>query len=114
MTYPQTKYITATITSGTSGGTAAVVELGRPYRNMAIFHSGVSGAMTLYGSSDGSTIKPVWERLPTGTVQYQVTTFPSTISGVWCQNACPPVSYIHFVATGTCANGASIQVALSD
>lgn len=114
MTYPQTKYLTATITSGTSGGTAAYVELGRPYRNMAIFQSGVSGAMTVYGSSDGNTIKPYWERLPTGTVQYQVSTFPSTISGAWVQNACPAISYIHFVATGTCANGATITVAVSD
>jgi hypothetical protein len=113
MSYGPTQYFLATIASGTS--TSVGLELGgKSYRNMAVYTSGVSGAMALWASYDGTTYKAVHERVNTASVQWAAVLFPSTVSGVWASTPMPPAKYVQFVATGTCANGATIHIAVDD
>lgn len=113
MSHGPTQYFLATIASGTS--TSVGLELGgKSYRNLAVYTSGVSGAMALWASPNGTTYAPVHERVNTASVQWAAVLFPSSVSGVWASTPCPPMKYVQFVVTGTCANGATVQIAVDD
>ena len=113
MSHGPTQLFTTTIASAAS--TAGAIDFGtKTYRTLGVHHSGVGGAITVYGSMDGSTYKPVMERVNTASVQWATLVFQSAVSGSWATTEFPPFRYLQLVATGTVANGATIYVAAND
>lgn len=104
------------ITSGAS--TSSSLDLGgKSFSQWAATYVTMStGAeLSVYGSHDNSTFKPVYERVNTAPVQHQAIVVGTATSGSWAMfRETPPFRYVQFVASAVVSGGVSISVMCSD
>ena len=95
----------ASTSSSLDLGTDGRRRLGLTYVTMS------TGAMvTVYGSEDGTTFKPVHERVNTAPVQYQALTVATTTSGSWAYFDAPPIRYLQFITSAVVSGGVSFTL----
>jgi hypothetical protein len=102
---------TVAFASGTS--TSSGMDLGdAPFTRMyAYVATATTGAaITVYGSNDGTTFAPLYERVNTAPVQHQTITIATATSGGWTALEAFPHRYVQFVASATFTNGTSVKV----
>lgn len=116
MSYGPKQVFVCGIASGAS--TSSSLDLGdKAYVKAALTYVTMStGAMvTVYGSTDNSTFKPVQERVNTAPVQYQDLTIATTVSGSgWGVFDAPPFRYVKFITSAVVSGGVSFTAVFSD
>lgn len=109
MSYGQVTIYPRTIASGAS--TASIVSFEKAYSKVFVEVSTMSTAaeLAVFGSSDGSTFRPIFERIKTAPVQYQAVVIATTAT-----NAISPLDfgfpYLQFRASAVVSGGVSITV----
>lgn len=114
MSYGPVQYFSTAVASGAS---TAYFDLGgKSYRQMAVFPQSMTtnGVWTVYGSSDGTTYKPVHERVNTAPVQHQAMTIATATSGNWVMFSAIPFRYVAFACDATVTGGGSIKLMVDD
>jgi hypothetical protein len=115
MSYGPIKVFTGQIASGAS--TLTSVYLDKSYSRVfaEISTMSTAAAFDVWGSSDGSTFRPVFERTNTAPVQYQTLT---VASGVGANGGVAPLDvaypYVQFRASAVVSGGVTIKIICSD
>ncbi|MES3012628.1 MAG: hypothetical protein V4750_02725 [Pseudomonadota bacterium] len=116
MTYSPVQAFYCGIASGAS--TSGSIDLsGKSFSRIGVNCVTMStGALvTVYGAHLATdTFRPVYERVPTATVQYTLLTIPTTTSGGWATFTPPPFRYLKFITSDVVSGGVSINVCGSD
>lgn len=113
MSYGPIKVYTGTIASGAS--TLTSISLDKSYSKIYAEVSTMStgAALLVYGSTDGSTFRPVYERVNTASVQWT-----DVYIGTACTNGITDLNcnfpYIQFRASAVIDGGASIKLICVD
>lgn len=109
---PVVKFFGAII-SGVS--TVTSVDLDKSWSRVFVEVSTFStnAALTVFGSSDGTTFRPVFERVNTAPVQYQTLTVATgVLNGIFPLDV--RTRYVQFQASAAVAGGASFTIICSD
>jgi hypothetical protein len=116
MSYGPIQVFTGLIASGAS--TSSSFDLGgKAYSRVFVEVSSMStaAAMDVWGSSDGTTFRPVFERVNTAPVQYQT---HIVASGVGANGGIAPLDvcyqYVQFRASAVVSGGVTLKLHCSD
>lgn len=110
MSYGPLKVYTASIASGASSVSLA---LDRAYSTLygELSTMSTAAAIDLWGSTDGTTFRPVFERVNTAPVQYQTMVVASGVGangGVFPINTIYP--YLQFRASAVVSGGVTVKL----
>jgi len=119
MSYGPGQVFTGAIASGAS--TLTSVDLGTKAYSRVFAEVGTmstNAALTVFGSSDGTNFRPVFERVKTAPVQYQTLTVATTavgsIGGIADLTGVAGIRYVQFQASATIIGGATIKLICVD
>lgn len=112
MSYGPKQVFQVGIASGAS--TSSALDLGdRAHLKFSVTYVTMStgAAVTVWGSTDGSTFRQVQERVNTAPVQHQTLTVATSTSGTWCELNAFPFRYAQFTTSAVVSGGVSFLVA---
>lgn len=116
MSYGPSQVFTGTIASGAS--TVTSIDLGTKGYSRVFAEVGTmstNAALTVFGSSDGTNFKPVFERVNTAPVQYQTLTVATgTIGGIADLTGIAGIRYAQFQASAVISGGCTIKLICVD
>lgn len=114
MSYGPVQTFAGTIASGAS---STEVDVAKSWSKVLVDISSMStaAAFSIYGSADGSTYRPVFERVATSTVQYQALTVASGVGANGGITELPfAFRYLQFRASAVVSGGVAIKAICID
>jgi hypothetical protein len=115
MSYGPVKVFSGSIASGAS--TLTSIDVSKSWSRVYVELPTMSTAaeLAVYGSSDGTTFRPVFERVATSSVQYQALVVASGVGangGV--AELAAPLQYLQFRASAVVSGGVALKLVCID